>query len=179
MPDEFLTVDEVAILLKLNPQTVRNQIDRGEMPAVRIGPRRVRIRRSELEEFLEAGSTGGRLGPEAAEVDEGSVTAEALISGNATVYNQFVNCVGETGVTEYGDPAGAYGYVYHDALVGSTYMPALDLTQSGTVDYSMFYDKCNTSLCPAVRIDHLARYRAVAPEGWRLFPPGFHSRDDG
>jgi excisionase family DNA binding protein len=47
-PDEFLTVDEVARLLKLNQQTVRNQIDRGEMPAVRMGPRRVRIRRSEL-----------------------------------------------------------------------------------------------------------------------------------
>ena len=37
MPDEFLTVDDVAQLLKLNPQTVRNMIDRGELPAVRVG----------------------------------------------------------------------------------------------------------------------------------------------
>jgi excisionase family DNA binding protein len=40
MPDEFLTVDEVAQLLRLNPQTVRNMIDRGELPAVRVGARR-------------------------------------------------------------------------------------------------------------------------------------------
>jgi excisionase family DNA binding protein len=31
MPDEFLTVAEVAELLKLNQQTIRNMIDRGEL----------------------------------------------------------------------------------------------------------------------------------------------------
>jgi hypothetical protein len=31
MPDEFLTVREIAELLKLNQQTVRNMIDRGEL----------------------------------------------------------------------------------------------------------------------------------------------------
>jgi excisionase family DNA binding protein len=55
--EEFLTVAEVAELLKLNQQTVRNWIDQGSLPAVRVG-RRVRIRRSDLERKLEEGSTG-------------------------------------------------------------------------------------------------------------------------
>ena len=50
--DEFLTVDEVATMLKLNPQTVRNMIDRAELPAVRVGSRRVRVMRSDLDAFL-------------------------------------------------------------------------------------------------------------------------------
>jgi excisionase family DNA binding protein len=53
-----LTVAEVAELLKLNQQTVRNWIDQGSLPAVRVG-RRVRIRRSDLERVIEDGSTGG------------------------------------------------------------------------------------------------------------------------
>ena len=51
--EEFLTVAEVASLLKINEQTVRNWIDRGELAAVRAG-RRVRIRRSALEQVLTA-----------------------------------------------------------------------------------------------------------------------------
>ena len=31
--DEFLTVAEIAAVLKVNAQTVRNWIDRGELPA--------------------------------------------------------------------------------------------------------------------------------------------------
>ena len=50
--DEFLTVDEIAGLLKVNPQTVRDRIDRDELPAVRVGQRRIRIRRSDLDRFL-------------------------------------------------------------------------------------------------------------------------------
>jgi excisionase family DNA binding protein len=50
--DDFLTVAEVAERLKLNPQTVRNWIDRGELAAVRLGSRRVRVLESELERFI-------------------------------------------------------------------------------------------------------------------------------
>jgi excisionase family DNA binding protein len=50
--DEFLTVAEVAELLRLNQQTVRNWIDRGSLPAIRVGARRVRIRRADLDAFL-------------------------------------------------------------------------------------------------------------------------------
>jgi excisionase family DNA binding protein len=57
MPDEFLTVYvyEVAELLKMNAQTIRNWIDQGKLPAVRVGPRRVRIKQADLDRFLKAG----------------------------------------------------------------------------------------------------------------------------
>jgi excisionase family DNA binding protein len=55
--ESFLTVAEVAELLKLNQQTVRNWIDAGTLPAVRIG-RRVRIKRSELDRILESSYQG-------------------------------------------------------------------------------------------------------------------------
>jgi excisionase family DNA binding protein len=69
--EEFLTVAEVAELLKLNQQTVRNWIDQGSLPAVRVG-RRVRIRRSDLERVLQDGSTqagkkASESGPSAAD----------------------------------------------------------------------------------------------------------------
>jgi excisionase family DNA binding protein len=54
--DEYLTVAEVAERLKLNQQTVRNWIDQGSLPAVRVG-RRVRVRRSALDSILAAGAT--------------------------------------------------------------------------------------------------------------------------
>ena len=57
LDDEFLTVAEIAELLKLNQQTVRNWIDAGKLPAIRVGERRVRIRRSDLVRFLERGHT--------------------------------------------------------------------------------------------------------------------------
>jgi excisionase family DNA binding protein len=49
--ESFLTVAEVAEQLRLNQHTIRNWIDRGELPAVRIG-RRVRIRRRDLDHLL-------------------------------------------------------------------------------------------------------------------------------
>lgn len=56
--ESYLTVAEVAELLKLNQQTVRNWIDQGSLPAVRVG-RRVRIKRSDLERVLDQGYSGG------------------------------------------------------------------------------------------------------------------------
>ena|SRR5947209_1592605 len=56
LEDSLLTVAEVAEILKLNQQTVRNWIDQGSLPAVRLG-RRVRIRRSELERLIDEGAT--------------------------------------------------------------------------------------------------------------------------
>jgi excisionase family DNA binding protein len=52
--ESFLTVAEVAETLKLNQQTVRNWIDQGSLPALRVG-RRVRIRRSDFERLLADG----------------------------------------------------------------------------------------------------------------------------
>jgi excisionase family DNA binding protein len=54
---DLLTVAEVAEMLKLNIQTLRNWIDAGKLPAIRLG-RRVRIKRQDLDAILEAGSSG-------------------------------------------------------------------------------------------------------------------------
>jgi excisionase family DNA binding protein len=55
MEEDFMTVFEVAELLRVNPQTVRNWIDKGSLPAARVG-RRVRIRRSDLDRILDTGT---------------------------------------------------------------------------------------------------------------------------
>jgi len=62
--DELLTVREVAEHLKLNEQTIRNWIDQGSLAAVRVGRRRVRIRRADLERLIADGATssGTRTG---------------------------------------------------------------------------------------------------------------------
>jgi len=62
--DPFLTVAEVAELLKLNQQTVRNWIDQGSLPAIRMG-RRVRIKRSDFERVLEQNYNPGTVSPAA------------------------------------------------------------------------------------------------------------------
>jgi excisionase family DNA binding protein len=54
--DQFLTVADIARILKLNQQTVRNWIDQGTLPALRVG-RRVRVRRSYFDAFVEGGRT--------------------------------------------------------------------------------------------------------------------------
>jgi excisionase family DNA binding protein len=56
--DSFLTVAEVAGMLKLNQQTVRNWIDQGSLPALRVG-RRVRIKRSDFDRVVARAYTGG------------------------------------------------------------------------------------------------------------------------
>jgi excisionase family DNA binding protein len=62
--DELLTVEEVAEWLPLDKQTVRKFIDRGQLGAVYLGSRRVRIRRSEIERFIAAGETQPKDQPE-------------------------------------------------------------------------------------------------------------------
>ena len=52
-----MTVAEIAAILKLNQQTVRNWIDSGFLPAIRTG-RRVRIKRSDFDRVVEDGYSG-------------------------------------------------------------------------------------------------------------------------
>jgi excisionase family DNA binding protein len=82
--ESYLTVAEVAGLLKLNQQTVRNWIDQGSLPALRVG-RRVRIRRSDLEQVLEAGSTvgGQNAGPSGADFWSGTPVGVAELDPDA------------------------------------------------------------------------------------------------
>ena len=54
-----MTVAEVAETLKLNQQTVRNWIDAGILPALRVG-RRVRIKRSDFDQIVADSYTGAR-----------------------------------------------------------------------------------------------------------------------
>ena len=60
--ESYLTVAEVAEKLKLNQQTVRNWIDQGSLPALRVG-RRVRIKRSDFERILDESYNGGTRAP--------------------------------------------------------------------------------------------------------------------
>jgi len=56
-PSEFMTVAEVAELLKLNQQTIRNYVDAGRLAAIRIDDRRVRIRREDVDRFIDGQTT--------------------------------------------------------------------------------------------------------------------------
>ena len=59
MSDEFLTVREIAERLKVNEQSVRNWIDAGDLAAVWVGARRVRVRQSDVDAFLPQAQAGG------------------------------------------------------------------------------------------------------------------------
>ena len=62
LEDSFMTVAEVASVLKLNQQTVRNWIDQGSLAAHRVG-RRVRIRRSDFQRILDESYSERTAGP--------------------------------------------------------------------------------------------------------------------
>jgi excisionase family DNA binding protein len=92
LDQRFLTVAEVAEILKLNQQTVRNWIDQGSLPALRIG-RRVRIRQSDFDRVLAEGLThtgfagGAGSGPSAEDFWGGEPVgrAEPDVGGDTTV----------------------------------------------------------------------------------------------
>lgn len=50
--DELMTVAQVAGTLRLNEQTIRNWIDAGKLPHVRVGDRRVRVWRSDFHALV-------------------------------------------------------------------------------------------------------------------------------
>lgn len=59
--DQFLTYDEAAHLLKVKKATLAWWVHEGTVPFVRLGPRTVRFRRAQLEDWLSARS-GGAMG---------------------------------------------------------------------------------------------------------------------
>ncbi len=56
MPDDWLTVDEIAKDLKVTIETVRNWIKSKQLPAYKVG-RDYRIRRSDYDVFLQQRKT--------------------------------------------------------------------------------------------------------------------------
>lgn len=78
--ESYLTVAEVAATLKLNQQTVRNWIDAGTLPALRVG-RRVRIKRSDFERILEESYSGRAAGGGSA--DRARLTADDFWGGES------------------------------------------------------------------------------------------------
>lgn len=58
---DLLTVEQAADALAVSPNTVRNLIRSEGLPALRVGQRLVRIRRSDLDAFLKP-YAGGQAG---------------------------------------------------------------------------------------------------------------------
>jgi excisionase family DNA binding protein len=60
---ECLTVPEIAAALRCSERSVRRLVARGELPALRIGPRITRVERAQLQTFVakaaQAASPGG------------------------------------------------------------------------------------------------------------------------
>ena len=55
MPDQLMTVSEVADELRLSVRTVQERIRLKEIKSVKLGYRTVRVFRSDLDAYLEAG----------------------------------------------------------------------------------------------------------------------------
>jgi excisionase family DNA binding protein len=80
LEDSFLTVADVAAMLKLNPQTVRNWIDQGSLPAIKVG-RRVRIRRSDFDRMIANGASASEASRAASAPVPEVPSADAFWSG--------------------------------------------------------------------------------------------------
>ena len=58
--DDYVSVPEAATFLQVSPSTVWRRIARGDLPAYRIGHRRVRLKRSELGRVIRPVETTDR-----------------------------------------------------------------------------------------------------------------------
>lgn len=78
MDGDLLTIPEAAAALKVSPVTIARWLKQGRLPAYRMGPRAVRIRRDDLTEVLKPSGHAETGGAETASGD-----AE---SGNGAVH---------------------------------------------------------------------------------------------
>ena len=69
LEEDYLTVTEAAALLRVAPSTIRRWIREGELPAYRLGQRRVALRRDDLSRLIRPVRTGDALN-HAGEADE-------------------------------------------------------------------------------------------------------------
>jgi excisionase family DNA binding protein len=70
LDEEYVTIPEAAKLLQVHPSSIRRWIDAGDLPAHRVGRRRIVVKRTDLANLVmpaRAGQDhGGRMGqPEA------------------------------------------------------------------------------------------------------------------
>ena len=64
MPDEVLTVQEVAQQMKVSERTVRNWIEKEGLPAFPIGKRGYRVTKADLDKWVEERKQQRRGGAE-------------------------------------------------------------------------------------------------------------------
>ena len=73
-------------------------------------------------------------------------------------FNTLVNCLGEAPLTQYGDPAGTFGYQFDNDGSGGDpfiYTSALDVTAGGDpVDAWALFDICNTTSVASASASH-------------------------
>ncbi len=50
----LMTVEEVAAYLQLQPETIRAMTRRGELPGFKVGSRRLRFRKADIDAWLES-----------------------------------------------------------------------------------------------------------------------------
>lgn len=77
--EEYLTVSEAAALLRVAPSTIRRWIREGELPAYRLGRRRVGLKRDELSRLVKPMGSQEALGHDtAADADLEHITRRKL-----------------------------------------------------------------------------------------------------
>ncbi len=50
----LMTVEEVAAYLQLKPETIRAMTRRGQLPGLKVGTRRLRFRKTDIDAWLES-----------------------------------------------------------------------------------------------------------------------------
>ena len=92
---------EIAELLRPKQRTIQSWTDPGGLQAGRVGPRRLRVRRSDRNDYLATSTTGGPSGREAgADHAERVSTLEALAGLRA----QVEDAVAEDDLASLADP---------------------------------------------------------------------------
>lgn len=56
--EDYVTVDEAATILRVAPSTIRRWIREGDLPAYRVGRRRVALRRADLSTLITPAGSG-------------------------------------------------------------------------------------------------------------------------
>jgi len=70
--DSYLTVAEAATLLRVAPSTIRRWIRQGDVPAYRMGRRRVTLKRTDLDSLVTPARAGEKTGYRTIHVDDPS-----------------------------------------------------------------------------------------------------------